>query len=299
MSKIKPKFKRAKMSSAMALCLLMGAGLTQSCTKDVLDGQPEWLGNSIYDEIKGYGNYNYTIRLIDDLGQTSVLSQTGSKTIFIADDAAFEEFFQKNDWGVRRYEDLSTGQKKILLNSAMINNAYLIELLSNLGGNPPQQGLCMRRATAVSVLDSVARMSPDVMPDNGYWNYYKSKGKSILLLRDNTGKPMIHFLPAYMKYNKITSTDLEKLTNGESSSISDSWVNGKKVIESDITCKNGYIHKVEGVMTQSDNMAQIVNSHANMSTFARMMNASPLLIMMRLPPRNMIVCIIPQTLCSR
>ena len=272
MSKMKPKFRRAKMSSAMALCLLAGAGLTQSCTKDVLEGQPEWLGNSIYDELKSYGNYNYTIRLIDDLGQTSVLSQTGSKTIFIADDAAFEDFFQKNSWGVRKYEDLSTGQKKILLYSSMINNAYLIELLSNLGGNPPQQGLCMRRETAVSVLDSVGRMSPGVMPDNGYWNYYKTTGKSILLLRDNTGKPMIHFLPAYMKYNKITSSDLEKLTNGESSSISDSWVNGKKVIESDITCKNGYIHKVDGVMTQSDNMAQIINSHANMGTFARMMN---------------------------
>ena len=35
---------------------------------------------------------------------------------------------------------------------------------------------------------------------------------------------------------------------------------------------NGYLHKVDGVLVQSDNMAQIVNSHANMSTFARMMN---------------------------
>ena len=272
MSKIKPKFRKANVSSAMALCLLVGSGLTQSCTKDVFEGQPEWLGNSIYEELKSYGNYNYTIRLIDDLGQTSVLSQTGSKTIFIADDAAYEDFFRTNSWGVRKYEELSTGQKKILLNSSMINNAYLIELLSNLGGNPPQQGLCMRRETAVSVLDSVAKMSPDVMPDNGYWNYYKAKNKAIYLLRDNTGKPMIHFLPAYMKYNKITSSDLEKLTNGESNSIADAWVNGKKVTEADIICKNGYIHKVEGVMTQSDNMAQIVNSHANMTTFARMIN---------------------------
>lgn len=268
----KPRIRKTGITALMALVLSTGAGLTQSCTQDVLEGQPSWLGNSIYERLQNYGNYKYTIRLIDDLGQTAVLNRTGSKTLFVADDAAFEEFFKSNDWGVRRYEDLSNGQKKILLNSAMVNNAYLIELLSNLQGNPPQEGLCMRRETAVSVLDSVSRIMPADMPATEYWDKYRGNGKGIVLLQDNTGKPMIHFLPAYMQYNKITSNDLSILTNGASQSTSDSWVNGKKVIESDITCKNGYLHKVDGVMVQSDNMAQIINNHANMSTFARMIN---------------------------
>lgn len=268
----KPRFKKTGTTVFAALALLASSGLTQSCTDDVLEGQPSWLGNSIYEQLENYGNYKYTIRLIDDLDQTAVLNRTGSKTLFVADDAAFDNFFASNDWGVRKYEDLSTGQKKILLNSAMINNAYLIELLSNLSGNPPKEGQCMRRETAVSVLDSVSRILPSEMPATEYWDKYRSNANGIVLLRDNTGKPMIHFLPAYMQYNKITSNDLAILTNGVSNSISDSWVNGKKVIESDITCKNGYLHKVDGVLVQSDNMAQIVNSHANMSTFARMMN---------------------------
>lgn len=128
----KPRIRKTSAKAFIALVLLAGSGLTQSCTQDVLEGQPSWLGNSIYEQLQNYGNYGYTIRLIDDLGQTAVLNRTGSKTLFVADDAAFDEFFKSNDWGVRRYEDLSTGQKKILLNSAMINNAYLIELLSNL-----------------------------------------------------------------------------------------------------------------------------------------------------------------------
>ena len=267
-----PKNRKRGASAAVAILLLVGSGLTQSCTQDVLEGQPLWLGNSIYEQLQNYGNYTYTIQLIDDLGQAPVLSQTGSKTLFIADDAAFEEFFRTNSWGVRKYEDLSTGQKKILLNGSMINNAYLIELLSNLSGNPPQEGLCMRRETAVSVLDSVSRILPDKMPNTEYWTQYKGNARGIILLRDNTSKPMIHFLPAYMQTNKITSRDLDMLTNHESNSIADSWVNGKKVTESDITCKNGYIHKVDGVMTPSDNMAQIINSHANMSTFAKMLS---------------------------
>ena len=49
-------------------------------------------------------------------------------------------------------------------------------------------------------------------------------------------------------------------------------VNGMKVIERDITCKNGYIHKVDGVMMSADNMANIVNNHPMLSTYASLLN---------------------------
>ena len=45
-----------------------------------------------------------------------------------------------------------------------------------------------------------------------------------------------------------------------------------KIVERDIACKNGYIHKVDGVMTSADNMAGIIGSHANMSLFSRLLN---------------------------
>ena len=130
----------------------------------------------------------------------------------------------------------------------------------------------MRRESAASVFDTISSIKPEEMPATAYWDKYRSKPKGIVLLRDNTTKPMIHFLPAYLSMNNITGNDLSILTNGESTSISDSWVNGKKVIESDIVCKNGYIHKVDGVITSSDNMAEIIGRHANMSTFSRLIN---------------------------
>ena len=261
------KSTRKALKAATALLLAAGATMLQSCDKDVLTGQPSWLGNSIYDELKGEGNYTYTLRLIDDLGQTDVLSQTGSKTLFVADDDAFNKWFQTNSWGVKKYEDLTEAQKKLIFYSSMVNNAYLIELLSNVSGDPPEEGMCMRRETAASVFDSVARILPDEMPNTTYWKKYKDHKNGIVLLRDNTTQPMIHFLPAYMQHNSITDNDLVTLTNGESNSVSDAWVNGKKIVERDITCKNGYIHKVDGVMTSADNMAGIIRSHANMSTF--------------------------------
>ena len=264
--------KRTGAAALATMLLLSGAGLLQSCEKDELVGQPSWLGNSIYERLQEEGNYNYTLRLIDDLDQTSVLSQTGSKTLFVAEDKVYEDFFKSNTWGVRKYEDLTSAQKKLLFNSAMVNNAYLVELLSNVSGNPPSEGQCMRRETAASVFDSISRIYPAEMPNTEFWAKYKDKKEGIVLLRDNTTKPMIHFLPAYMKLNKITDSDLAVLTNGVSTSAQDAWVNGKKLVERDITCKNGYIQKVEGLPTASDNMAAIVHSHSNMSRFASLLD---------------------------
>ena len=86
----------------IACCLLIGGSALQSCEDNdlILTGQPEWLGNSIYERLQEDGHYKNMLRLIDDQGQKEVLSRTGSKTLFVADDAAFDEWFKSNDWGV-------------------------------------------------------------------------------------------------------------------------------------------------------------------------------------------------------
>lgn len=261
-------------SLVVALSLTLGGvGSFTSCSeKDELMDEPSWLGNSIYDWLKDQGNYSYTMRLIDDLGQKQVLSQTGSKTLFVANDDVYNQFFLQNDWKVSGYDQLTDAQKKLLFNSSMVNNAYLIELLSSVSGPKPLKGQCMRRPTAASVFDSVSTMKASEMPQTIYWKELRDAGQPIILLRDNTTKPMIHFLPVFMQNNKITDEDLAILTNGVSTSASDSWVNGKKLTDIDITCKNGYIHKVDGLPTAADNMAEIVHKHQNMSRFASLMD---------------------------
>ena len=100
-----------KLFGAVGL-LLIGA-LMYSCSDDydLPDKTPSWLGTSIYNYLEKQKNYTNTIRLIDDLDYATVLSKTGSKTLFVADDDAFAEFFKKNDWGVTCYEDLTQQQK--------------------------------------------------------------------------------------------------------------------------------------------------------------------------------------------
>ncbi|MBR4730246.1 MAG: fasciclin domain-containing protein [Prevotella sp.] len=262
----------------IAACgLLMGASVLQGCKDDfVLTGQPEWLGNSIYERLEEDGNYTIMLKLIDDLGQHEVLSHTGSKTLFVANDSAFREWFTKNSWGVNRYEQLSMSQKKLLLNNSMINNAYLIELMSNgsLQGedNTPEEGRTMRRETATSIYDSVQILRPSQMPNTEVWAKFKDRGKSIPILKDATTAPMIHFLPVFMKINKMTASDLDILTNHQANNINEAWVNGKKVVERDITCKNGYIQKVDGVIESNPNMAEIIRQHPNMSRWSKLLD---------------------------
>ena len=260
-----------------ALGLLVGASVLQGCKDDdVLTGQPSWLGNSIYERLEEDGQYKTMLRLIDDLGQHEVLSHTGSKTLFAANDSAFQAWFAKNNWGVSSYDRLSLSQKKLLLNNSMVNNAYLIELLSN--GRPqgedrhPEEGRTMRRETATSVFDSVQIMKPSQMPNTEVWAKFKKNGRSIPILRDDSPSPMIHFLPAFMRYNKFTNTDLDVLTNHQANDINEAWINGKKVVERDITCKNGYVQKVNGVIEASPNMAEIIHQHPNMSHWAELMD---------------------------
>lgn len=256
--------------------LLVGTALT-SCEDELLTGMPSWLGSSIYEELQARGNYQTTLRLIDDpaLNYASVLQRTGSKTLFAADDEAYNRFFKKNDWGVKSYDELSEAQKKLLFNTSMVNNAYLIELLSSVSGNPPEEGKCLRRVTSLSVFDSVPRVWAKDMPDNIYWKVareeYPDKEHPMLLMKDNTAAPMMHFLPKFMTSNEITKEDFYILTNGETDDISQSYINGSLVGEKDKTCQNGYIQFVNEVVKPLDNMAEILRKKPQFSQFSRLL----------------------------
>ncbi len=272
-----------------ACALLLGAWGLQSCEDEVLTGQPEWLGNSIYDRLKEdpVDKYSTLLRLIDDLDQKEVLSHTGSKTLFAANDQAFETWFKNNTWTtssgspVRNYSDLSLSQKKLLLNNTMINNAYLVDLLSNVSGTPPMEGRAMRRETAASIYDSVYVMPVAEMPTTDYWAALRSRGKSIPMMMDATAPTVLHFLPAFMSYYNMTAEDLALLTNHKAQSIDEAWMAGVKVLSNaggdasknrNITCKNGYIHKVDAVIEPTANMAEIIRQDSQTQLWSRMLD---------------------------
>ncbi|MCA1744200.1 MAG: fasciclin domain-containing protein [Bacteroidales bacterium] len=247
--------------------LLVGSFWLVSCDDDYVydEMEPEWLGESIYDYLVEQGNYTSYVRLIDDIGYASVLAKTGSKTLFVTDDAAFERFYQNNPWGVSGYEDLSLSQKKLILNFGMIDNAYLIETLANYYWGGLQEGTAIRRNTAVSPFDSVAYETGSQLPAGPWWDGYRETG--IHLLKDQTSTPLMYFLERPLMNAGISNEDFRLITGKERQS-GDAHIYGIKVVERDITCKNGYVHVLEDVMIPPSNIAEHIRNNSSTQIFS-------------------------------
>lgn len=266
--------------------VLCAAGLgVFSCTDkyDLDDDQPSGL-NSIYGYMRDQGNYSTCLKLIDDLGMSGILSKTGSKTLFIADNAAFERFFRNNEWGVSKYSDLSLAQKKLLLNSAMLDNPYTTAMLTSAAGDDaPVPGRVFRRSSSVSMYDSVLvipKADPDgILPKNSRFEELHSvttRDSTVMFTDDSGASPMLHFTSKFLSTYQLEKTDIDFLYNQPAGTFDhdDVYVNNTKVLPggANIFCKNGFIHKVEEVVLPLDNMAEIIRKHDNMSLYNSMLD---------------------------
>lgn len=260
--------------------LLLACGIT-SCSKyDLDETDPEGWGASIYSYLEEQGNYTNMVRMIGDLGLAEVLAKTGSKTVFAADDEAFERFYAKNEWGVKRYEDLSISQKSLLLKGSIINNSYQINDLSSVEG--PIEGQCMRRITSQDPGDTLALVNVADLPNmeekdwanNSTWKKLRDENlEKIYLLKDATLPPMMHFIEGYLTNNKITNDDYNFLFNNMTNRApGDASVNGDNVIQHNIKCSNGFIHKVQEVMMPLKSIADIVDSKPQVSMWNQLVN---------------------------
>lgn len=271
---LRTKWRSLSAVIALSACLFSFT----ACDKyDLDETTPEGWGASIYSYLAEDGHYKNTVRLIEDLDLKEVLAKTGSKTMFVADDDAFERFYSNNSWGVRNYDQLSLAQKKMLLLGAMINNSYQINSLSSIEG--PVKGQCMRRLSSQTIYDTVSvvkvkdlpNMTPEARTHNTTWAKFDGRD-NIVLMRDMTITPMIHFIEEQMADNKITNDDYNFLYNYTTErQAGDASVNGKKIVQQNIKCSNGFIHKVEDVVLPLQNMAELIASKPNVSLYNKLL----------------------------
>lgn len=244
-----------------------------SCREDYYldEEEPTWLGESIYGFLKEKGTYNYFVRLIDDLDYTEVLSKTGSKTLFVVDDATFDAFFKENEWGVSSYEQLSESQKKVLLNSSMLNNVYFSDMLGYASGR--LEGRTIRRTSAVSIYDNLYKMPGGELPESPYWNQYRNSG--IVLLKDNTPAPLVNFTHDYLVANNLAPEDYILITGQDASYTydkNDVFINGVRIAEPNLKCKNGVVHRMERLITPLTNMAEVVTNDTTVTRFSQLLD---------------------------
>ena len=253
--------------------VLVSVVLCVSCREDYFydEQEPEWLGQSIYNFLVEEGNYSYFIKLIDDLGYTEVLSKTGSKTLFVVDDETFMKFFDENEWKVKSYEELTLAQKEQLLYSSMLNNVFFSEMLGDASG--PQEGLTVRRTSALSMASTLTKVHRSQFPESYYWNLVGND--SVYLLKDNTAAPMVNFAYSYMINNALKGSDYAFISNQASDYVyqgTDVFVNGVRIVEANLKCKNGVVHRMERMVTPLTNMADMICNNDSTKRFAELLD---------------------------
>lgn len=306
---MKNRFKRLGYVFISAFCLLLTCGVASSCSDDydLDETSPSFLGESIYDELKSRGDRSFqtVIRLIDDLGYADVLSKTRSTTLFVADDAAYANFFSTTTWKdannapVRSYEQLTTSQKRLLLRGAMLNSPYTMEMLANTSGGG--KNLCLRRETSSTAIDSIPYWRYDALPKFQYeaeegedvnspnridlWNWYRVGRHEIdakdgmYMALDATNPMMTHFLEGQMNDKNITHEDVAFVIglpagswpNGSAGGTR-SYIYNRLVQEQDVTCLNGYYNVLDNVLVTPPNMAEVIRTNGQTNYFSEMLD---------------------------
>ena len=259
-------------------CLLFVCATVQSCRDEYYydDKEPDFLGASIYEYLEEDGNFTLFMKVIEDLGYKEILSKTGSNTLFVADDEAFRQGIEK-EWGYTSYDQLSKDQKRFILFNAMLDNTYLLEMLSNSPSSdvkePPLAGSALRRPTSASIYDSIPLFQPYELPKNNtMWDSFRKANKPIRLATDGTQTYMVHFLEAFFVKNGFENEDVQLMLNDPTATVESAYIYGNKVIKRDITCKNGYIHQLDKLLLPPSNMAEEIRKDSATQLFSRILD---------------------------
>ena len=272
---MKMKMRINKYIAGGCLAGMLAMGLATGCSdkfETLEDTAPGWLGESIYDYLKGRGDCNYYVRLIDDCGLTEVMRRTGSNTLFFTRDEVFDRYFAENaakGIGPASYEEMSPTLKNMFISLGRISNAQLIERLCH----GDVSGTVLRRSTYYNVTDSIPVVLKSDLTERFAGNPYFSalEGDTVRLLEDATTTTLTQFFPLVSAELGITDNDLDYVTEGAVSSEA-AALYGNKIINQDITCKNGYLHELDGLILPPETMAGFINTDERTTEFSKLMN---------------------------
>lgn len=291
----------------MMLCVLTACGFTWSCKDEYVidDEKPSWLNTSVYKYLQDHGHYTNYLQLLDDpvlnpkdsaTGEyltrpfSEVLNRTGSKTVFVATDEAWDAFYKRNatlpannPWhNATSYSNLSIAQKKLLLHTSMLNNAIVMENLASSDGSgstPPSRGMYMRRYTDVMLTDSIMFLPAEEIPytynedETNYWRRFRPEndGKGIYLVNDSTLSMMLHFTAEHMSRQNINDNDFS-IFMGRTRETPDVHIYDARLLYKDSVCENGYVNVTEKVLLPLPNMAEMIRTNGQTRIFSHMLD---------------------------
>ena len=244
-----------------------------SCNDDYLflEKKPEHIGDkTLYQIIQNDGRFDTYFELLQhtDSAYIEILNRTGSRTLFIPTDEAFEQFFQENGYGIKSVNDMSKTMIRTFLSYYTLENAYVTSVLGSSEGSEgtPTAGNCLRRYTTLLTTDTIPYTNS--YPNNPQFKRFE--GRSIYLTTPGRWT-LLNFTQAYFDKQFMKNEDFNTLYPGMSRQNKDINIFEAKVVEGDIVAINGYIHALDKVVLPPKNMYEEIRDMADVDIFRELL----------------------------
>lgn len=217
---------------------------------------PDDLIGTILDVLQKDGNYTQFCKAVEMADFADVLGKTGNFTVFAPDDKAFEAYFQES--GYSSLEQIPAEKLKELVMYHIVFWSYSrFKLLYGLG---------VEDQTITYSTDNFRKETRCKVPVTTETDL---KGKSYSVYHD------YKFVPVYSS-EYFTEHNLDGASNYTffypNTSFTGLNVDRAEVTEYDVPAQNGWIHRINKVLVPPDNLEDILNSHAEFSTFKSLLN---------------------------
>lgn len=247
-----------------ALLVLLSAILV-NCRKKAFDeyyGPPANLQPPIYQQLAAKGNFKNLLALIDKAGYKSILSGSGSFTMFAPNDAAFQKYFTEK--GISGADQVDSITAKQIVTFSLVYNAFLKARLgdyqSNAGWVTSQ---AFRRRTTYY---------KSFYKDTGYsgqvYTALASNRNNSFVFGDNNNKYTTYFIDNYFTAHGLTAADYNYFY--PQASYSGFNVADANVVNADIVAQNGYIEEIDKVVLPQPSIDEYLAANPQYSEFRKL-----------------------------
>ncbi|WP_205499775.1 fasciclin domain-containing protein [Rufibacter psychrotolerans] len=251
-----------KHSFRLLLALFLFAGCEQK-EDDAFYERPAGLAEPIYQELEKRGNFTNFLVCIEKAGYKDILSKAGYWTIFAPNDEAFKKYFAEN--GIASVESIDAKTAEKIVKYSLVYNAFKAERLADYqSGLGWVNALGLKRRTAYyegAQLQQVNGEERLVVSSNRN----NRSGSDYYNVDDTNNKYIPYFLSKVFTAKGLTAADYNYFY--PNSTFSGFNVGPAKVVSSDITAENGFIHEIDRVILPLPNLDQYLADQSKYSKF--------------------------------
>ncbi|HEY4788705.1 MAG TPA: fasciclin domain-containing protein, partial [Bacteroidales bacterium] len=253
-----------RLSKVYLLFLIILVGLT-NCKKD-LDSyyaRPSSLAQPIYQQLEAKGNFKNFLKLVDRANYKNILSTGGYWTCFAPNDAAFEKFFQDNNYSSVSDIDSLTASK--IVRYMLVYSAYDSTKLDDYEVSTGSiVNDAFRRKTAyykwvyTDTTNGTVRKVMDVT-SNLYITY-----------TENNNKYLTYFTDKYFAAKGLKTSDYNYFY--PNSTFSQINVLDANVVGTGIFAENGFYYEINKVVLPQPNIYEYIKTKPDYSEFKKLMD---------------------------